>query len=275
MFKARCRAGGAPSTEESDGLEPLRSHAHPPSKRRPRPGGFTLHVGSPARCERAGDGRGRRNRIPRCYPPPGFRPGPAAWLVHPPRAEGDRLERYGVTRASASNGARLLAGSPSILRAPGGSRTRTPRWAPVPETGVSTCFTTSAFTPARARVTDRIRTGPPSPGADPGDLPLQGDDGRRSRRPRCARRDSNPQHLPPQDSLSSSWSTSTQSRYAESNRAMRRTKAQPHHAHRQSWGTRARTWTLLGQNQTCCPITLFPIDLAETDLGQHNHECVP
>jgi len=29
------------------------------------PGGFTLHSGSPARCEQAGDSRGRRNRIPR------------------------------------------------------------------------------------------------------------------------------------------------------------------------------------------------------------------
>jgi hypothetical protein len=64
------------------------------------------------------------------------------------------------------------------------------------------------------------------------------------------------------------FTTSTRSRYTESNRAMRRTKAQPHRAHRRSWGTRTRTWTLLGQNQTCCPITPFPINLADPDLGQ-------
>jgi hypothetical protein len=64
------------------------------------------------------------------------------------------------------------------------------------------------------------------------------------------------------------FTTSTRSPCTESNRAMRRTKAQSHRAHRRSWGTRARTWTLLGQNQTCCPITPFPINLADPDLGQ-------
>jgi hypothetical protein len=53
------------------------------------PGRFTLHVSSPARCEQARDGRGRSARCPRCYPPPGFRPGPAPWPVHPPRRVGD------------------------------------------------------------------------------------------------------------------------------------------------------------------------------------------
>jgi hypothetical protein len=127
-FKASCRAGDAPSKAEDGGTDPLRPGRSPGFE----PGTASMAVssstfGSPARCERAGDGRGRRNRIPRRYPPPGFRPGPAAWLVHPPRAEGDRLERYGVTRASASNGARRLAGSPSIL--PLGRNMRAARYA--------------------------------------------------------------------------------------------------------------------------------------------------
>jgi hypothetical protein len=44
---------------------------------------------SPARCEQAGDGRGRSIRNPPHEGPPGFRPGPAAWLVHPPRKAAD------------------------------------------------------------------------------------------------------------------------------------------------------------------------------------------
>ena len=43
----------------------------------PAPCGFTLQNYSPTRCEQAGDGRGRRNRIPALARPPGFRPGPA------------------------------------------------------------------------------------------------------------------------------------------------------------------------------------------------------
>src|SRR6202034_21454 len=92
---------------ESGGHDPQRANADPPSKRSPRPGGLTLHVGSPARCEQAGDGRGRRNRIPRLAPPPGFRPGPTTWPVHPPRAEGAVLETDDVTAAH------RLAGEPS------------------------------------------------------------------------------------------------------------------------------------------------------------------
>jgi hypothetical protein len=58
---------------------------------------------------------GRRTRIPAPFDarPPSKRCQRPGWFIlH--RAEGDRLERYGVTRASASNGARLLAGSPSM-----------------------------------------------------------------------------------------------------------------------------------------------------------------
>jgi hypothetical protein len=73
VFKARCRAGGAPSTEENDGLEPLRSRAHSPSKRRPPPGGFILHVGSPTRCKRRemaedGDPDSQRRKAPTRFP---------------------------------------------------------------------------------------------------------------------------------------------------------------------------------------------------------------
>jgi hypothetical protein len=38
-------------------------------------------------------------------------------------------------------------------------------------------------------------------------------------------------------------------------------------ARRRGWGTRARTWTLLGQNQMCCLITPFPIEYAGRDLN--------
>jgi hypothetical protein len=41
-------------------------------------------------------------------------PAGAGHLAGSSPEEGERLERYGVTRASASNGARPLAGSPSI-----------------------------------------------------------------------------------------------------------------------------------------------------------------
>jgi hypothetical protein len=57
-------------------------------------------------------------------PPPGFRPGPTTWPVHPPRAEGAVLETDDVTAAH------RLAGEPSApvwftFRALPGIRTRT------------------------------------------------------------------------------------------------------------------------------------------------------
>jgi hypothetical protein len=73
-----CRPAGFPSMAESGGNDPQRANADPPSKRSPRPGGFTLHVGSPARCEQAGDGGRRATRTPLLSQPPGFRPGPVA-----------------------------------------------------------------------------------------------------------------------------------------------------------------------------------------------------
>ncbi len=47
------------------------------------PGGFTLHKGSPARCEQAGDSRGRRSRIPRhsCRRPVSGRGQPPGWFI--------------------------------------------------------------------------------------------------------------------------------------------------------------------------------------------------
>lgn len=117
-FKARCRAGGAPSiyfSEESGGLEPQRVHAHPLSGRSLRP--WQVHSPrascSPARCEQAGDGRGRRTRIPASLTPTRF-PAGASRLAGSSSEEGGRIERLGVTRASGSNGARRLAGSPSV-----------------------------------------------------------------------------------------------------------------------------------------------------------------
>jgi hypothetical protein len=126
VFKARCRAGGAPSIEERGGPDPHRCHGHPLSGRCPPPGGFSFHVDSPARYEEAGHGRGRRNRISRCYPPPSFRPGPAAWLVHPPRKAGYSKATVSPAHPLATEPG-TLAGSPSML--PPGGDMRTARYA--------------------------------------------------------------------------------------------------------------------------------------------------
>jgi hypothetical protein len=75
-------------------------------------------------------------------PPPGFRPGPAAWLVHPPCEEGGRLERHGVTRASASNGARHAC----PVHLPKCRTTDSNRDPPRPKRGASTCWASSACT---------------------------------------------------------------------------------------------------------------------------------
>ena len=75
-------------------------------------------------------------------PPPGFRPGPAAWLVHPPCEEGGRLERHGVTRASASNGARHACPD----RLPKCRTTDSNRDPPRPKRGASTGWASSACT---------------------------------------------------------------------------------------------------------------------------------
>jgi hypothetical protein len=68
----------------------------------------------------------------------------------PEMEEDGRLERYGVTRASASNGARPLAGSPSVVGKEGVEPSRLP--ALVPETSVA------AITPLAHGADDGDRT---------------------------------------------------------------------------------------------------------------------
>ena len=114
VFKSRCRAGGAPSIEERGGPDPHHSRGQPLSGRCPPPGGFSFRWNCPpARREQAGDGRGRRTRIPAPLAPTRF-PAGASRLAGSSSEEGGLLESHGVTRASASNGARPLAGSPSV-----------------------------------------------------------------------------------------------------------------------------------------------------------------
>jgi hypothetical protein len=91
-FKARSRAGGTPSVEESRELESQRSRARPLSKRHPPPGRFTLHGG------------GRRTRIPA---PSGARPlsrrSQPARPVHPPwRRAGDSNATAGTAQSLAA-----------------------------------------------------------------------------------------------------------------------------------------------------------------------------
>jgi hypothetical protein len=78
-------------------------------------------------------------------------PARASRLAGSSSEEGERLERYGVTRASASNGARSLIGSPSMQLASecqsvrrAGVEPARPK-APVPGTGVAASYTTSAW----------------------------------------------------------------------------------------------------------------------------------
>ena len=160
MFKARCRAGGAPSREESGGHDPQRSPARPFSGRGLPPGRFTLHFGSPGppvmRTPRA-QGGWRRTEIPTPSAfrrPCGFQPQPAPRPVHPPGAEGGALEAHGVNRASLSGRARPLAGSPSVRRA-GLEPARLS--ALVPGTSVSACFHHQRIGLSRGRALDPFR----------------------------------------------------------------------------------------------------------------------
>jgi hypothetical protein len=108
------------STEERGGIEPQRLIRPAAFGAAPATLAGSLsgkHNCSPARCEQAGDGRGRRSRI---SPRRATRfPTGASHLAGSSSEEGGRLERHEVTRASASNGARPLAGSPSMSTVPG------------------------------------------------------------------------------------------------------------------------------------------------------------
>ncbi len=84
-FKARCRAGGASSILVRRAADSNRNAVTPIRIRNGArsPDGFTLHRGSPARCEQAGGSRGRRNRIPRqyCRRPVSSRGQPPGWFI--------------------------------------------------------------------------------------------------------------------------------------------------------------------------------------------------
>jgi hypothetical protein len=106
VFKARCRAGGAPSRAESGELESQRLRAHPRSKRSPRP----WRVHSPNRLPgpvRTGRGwqRTENSNLTACAAAR-FPAGASRLAGSSSMAEGGRLERHGVTRAPLSGRAR-------------------------------------------------------------------------------------------------------------------------------------------------------------------------
>jgi hypothetical protein len=120
-------------------------------------------------------------------------------------AEGGRLERHGMTRASLSGRARPLAGSPSVRRE--GVEPSRPK-APVPGTGAAASYATSAcarscgperptgIEPASAPWQGAVLPlddghMEPAPGADPGCQPLPRAGGRRSGRHELGAQDSN------------------------------------------------------------------------------------
>ena len=159
-FKARCRAGGAPSrSRERRSRPPPPRDGQPFSKRSPPPGGFTLHGGR------------RRTRIPEpfdSHPPSRQGPPPGDFISGGPDGNRTRLVCRGSfpfgpvpRRAENSNPtvspAHSLAARPGnpgrfTLRAPPEIRTRNLfllREAPLP-----------SWARRALRVTDRIRTGP-------------------------------------------------------------------------------------------------------------------
>ena len=156
--------------EESGGLEPQRARPAVFETAPAALAGSLSRFGSPARCEQAGDGRGRSNRN---SPRRAARfPAGASRLAGSSSEEGGRLERHGVTSASASNGARPLSGSPSV-RWEGVEPSRPKTHAP--GACAAAIYATSAWTGG-------LRRG--------------------WRRSWCARRESNPQPTAPQADLS-------------------------------------------------------------------------
>ena len=110
---------GRGQCEESGGLEPQRCTPIRFRGGARCPGGFTLHSWTPARCEQAGaaeDGEIESHGLSSHRPVSGRGQPPGWFILH---EEGGLLESHGVTRASASNGARPLADSPSMSTVPG------------------------------------------------------------------------------------------------------------------------------------------------------------
>jgi hypothetical protein len=70
---------------------PLPIGSQPLSRRCPPLDGISFQIGSPARCERTGDGRGRRNRISRRYRrhPGSGRGQPPGWFILHAKRAGD------------------------------------------------------------------------------------------------------------------------------------------------------------------------------------------
>jgi hypothetical protein len=184
VFKARCRAGGAPShggERRTRTVTLARSFVFETT-----PATLAGSLSTTAlppdvnRREMAEDDGPDPQRLsaPTRFPTEASRPAGSS------SEESGRLKRHGVTRAVVSSDARSLTGSlsdepgrgqanhpvradrrgrdsPTTKRAPGGSRTRTPE-----DTGSwdrrGYQLRHQRFAPARARVTDRIRTGPAS-----------------------------------------------------------------------------------------------------------------
>ena len=238
-----------------------------------------------------------------CLPAPiRFPAGADPWPVHPPREEGGRLERHGFPRASLSGRARHACPVHLPYRTPDSNwepsrpeRDASTNWAssacerltgiePVTSTMARWCSGLLSYnrmervtglepalrpwesrvlpvTPHSHRASARSRTGY---------LPLTrrllwpGELQRRA----CPRRDSNAHYRRPQRRASyllgyEDMRAATRCRPGSS-AVRRRSRSR---ARRRGWGTRARTWTLLGQNQMCCLITPFPIEYAGRDLN--------
>jgi hypothetical protein len=149
------------------------------------PGGFTPHFGSPARCVSGGRWRKTGELNASASAPTRFPDGDHHLVMsssttrkvadlngtvspaHPLATEPGAPVRFTFRKSGGQGHANRAVRAewhdhdfPASLRAPGGSRTRTPRWAPVPGTGVSTVSPPAHMPAIAGRVTDRIRTGP-------------------------------------------------------------------------------------------------------------------
>jgi hypothetical protein len=130
------------------------ANADPPSKRSPPPAESLSTFGSPARCERAGDGGSQRTRIPALARPRAFQAVTAPWRLWLPRR-----------KASDSNA--TVSPAHPLATEPGPWPVHLPRvreerleLSRPKSHGSKPCV--AAITPPAQRVTDRIRTGPPT-----------------------------------------------------------------------------------------------------------------